>query len=46
MGRATASAVMMAMILISQCVFLISPEDLDEVRLTKRYRVHLKGIRQ
>ena len=31
MGKATASAVLMAMILISQCVFLISPEDLAEV---------------
>ncbi len=30
MGKATASAVLMAMILISQCVFLISPEDLAE----------------
>ena len=36
MGRATASAVMMAMILISQCVFLISPEDLDEVGIDEK----------
>ena len=36
MGRATASAVMLAMILISQCVFLISPEDLDEVGIDEK----------
>ena len=31
MGKATASAILMAMILISQCVFVISSEDLAEV---------------